>query len=156
MSGGNDIIRPARAGDAEAVAAIVAAPYAVYVARMGKPPGPMLDDYDEVVKTHHVTVAVHEGEIVGALVLISLQDGVLLDNVAVHPTFQGQGLGKRLMQLAEDEVKSRGYSEIQLYTHEKMTENITMYTNMGYVEVSRRVVNGYDRVYMSKQLGASS
>ena len=60
------------------------------------------------------------------------------------------------MQLAEDEVKNRGYSEIQLYTHEKMTENIAMYTKMGYVEVSRRVVNGYDRVYMNKQLDVSS
>ncbi len=60
------------------------------------------------------------------------------------------------MQLAENEAKGRGYSEIQLYTHEKMTENIAMYTNMGYVEVSRRVVNGYDRVYMSKQLDVSS
>ena len=150
------LIRRAVSADANDIASCVKAAYEHYIVRMGKPPGPMLDDYDEVVKSHHVTVAEHEGEIVGALVLISLEDGVLLDNVAVLPTFQGKGLGKRLMQLAEDEVKSRGYSEIQLYTHEKMTENITMYTNMGYVEVSRRVVNGYDRVYMSKQLGASS
>ena len=149
-------IRRAIAADAEGIAGCVKEAYQHYISRMGKPPGPMLDDYDEVVKTHHVTVAVHEGEIVGVLVLISLQDGVLLDNVAVHPTFQGQKLGKRLMQLAEDEAKSRGYSEIQLYTHEKMTENIAMYTKMGYVEVSRRVVNGYDRVYMTKQLDVSS
>ncbi len=149
-------IRRAVAADAEEIANCVKAAYEHYIPRMGKPPGPMLDNYDEVVETHHVTVAEHEGKIVGAIVLISLQDGVLLDNVAVHPTFQGQGLGKRLMQLAENEAKGRGYSEIQLYTHEKMTENIAMYTNMGYVEVSRRVVNGYDRVYMSKQLDVSS
>lgn len=149
-------IRRAAAADAEGIANCVKAAYEHYIPRMGKPPGPMLDDYDEVVKTHHVTVAEHDGEIVGAIVLISLQDGILLDNVAVLPTFQGQGLGKRLMQLAEDEARNRGYSEIQLYTHEKMTENIAMYTNMGYVEVSRRVVNGYDRVYMNKQLDVSS
>ena len=149
-------IRRATTADAEAIASCVKAAYQHYIERMGKPPGPMLDDYEQVVKNHHVTVAQHEGEIVGVLVLISLQDGVLLDNVAVLPTFQGQKLGKRLMQLAEDEVKGRGYSEIQLYTHEKMTENIAMYTKMGYVEVSRRVVNGYDRVYMTKQLDVSS
>ena len=149
-------IRRATAADAEAIASCVKAAYQHYIERMGKPPGPMLDDYEQVVKNHHVTVAQHEVEIVGVLVLISLQDGVLLDNVAVLPLFQGQKLGKRLMQLAEGEVKSRGYSEIHLYTHEKMTENIAMYTKMGYVEVSRRVVNGYDRVYMTKQLDMSS
>ena len=149
-------IRRATAADAEDIASCVKAAYQHYIERMGKPPGPMLDDYEQVVESHHVTVAVSEGEIVGVLVLINLQDGVLLDNVAVLPTFQRQKLGKRLMQLAEDEAKGRGYSEIQLYTHEKMTENIAMYTKMGYVEVSRRVVNGYDRVYMTKQLDVSS
>ena len=39
------MIRPARTEDRAAVERIVAAAYAVYVERIGKPPGPMLDDY---------------------------------------------------------------------------------------------------------------
>ena len=48
--------------------------------------------------------------------------------------------------------KKQGYSNIQLYTHEMMTENITIYSKMGYVEVARRSEKGYERMYMNKQL----
>ena len=84
-------IRRAVAADAEDVADCVKAAYKHFIPRMGKPPGPMLDDYDEVVRNHHVTVAEHDGKIVGAIVLISLQDGVLLDNVAVHQIIKARG-----------------------------------------------------------------
>ncbi len=39
-----------------AVAACVAAAYGVYIERMGRPPGPMLDDYAEVIARHRVFV----------------------------------------------------------------------------------------------------
>jgi hypothetical protein len=39
------VIRPAQPADRAAVEMIVRAAYSPYVARIGKPPGPMLDDY---------------------------------------------------------------------------------------------------------------
>ncbi|HEX3525413.1 MAG TPA: hypothetical protein VHT52_25395 [Stellaceae bacterium] len=38
-------IRPATAADTPAIAEIVDQAYRHYIARIGKPPGPMLDDY---------------------------------------------------------------------------------------------------------------
>ena len=145
-------IRPARAADAPAVAACVAAAYAVYVERLGKPPGPMLDDYAGVIAEHAVFVMTEDDAVVGVVVLIRQDGGLLLDNLAVHPDRQGRGHGGRLIDFAEAEALRRGHEALDLYTHERMTENIALYAARGYRETGRRRVRGYDRVYMRKPL----
>ena len=77
---------------------------------------------------------------------------MLLDNVAVHPDRQGEGLGRQLMEFAENEARKQGYSSLELYTHESMTENIGLYEYLGYTETDRRTESGYRRVYMRKNL----
>ena len=49
--------RPAKESDAAAVEACVHAAYGHFVARIGRKPGPMLDDYGEVIRRAQVTVA---------------------------------------------------------------------------------------------------
>ena len=146
------IIRQALPSDAPEVEVIVRAAYSHYVPRIGKPPGPMLDDYSRVIREHLAFVAEHGGQIVGATVLVRSEDGLLLDNVAVRPDQQGKGVGRRLIERAESVARGRGFGHITLYTHELMTENIGMYKNMGYVEMERRTEKGYPRVYMRKPL----
>jgi ribosomal protein S18 acetylase RimI-like enzyme len=148
-------LRPATAADAPAVAACVTAAYRHYIARIGKAPGPMLEDYDEVLRTHRVFVVEREGAIVAVAVLIVEHGRALLDNVAVLPQFQGCGLGRRLITHAEEEARRLGFAAIELYTHELMTENIALYRRLGYEEFARRAEKGYKRVYMRKALGAS-
>ena len=152
MSETDAAIRPAEAANAPAVAACVAAAYEMYVARIGKPPGPMLDDYAAAIANHRVFVLGEAGAVIGALVLIRQAGGLLLDNVAVHPDHQGRGLGRRLIDFAEAEARREGYAALDLYTHEAMTENIAMYRALGYAETGRRVEHGYRRVYMRKPL----
>ena len=152
MSETDAAIRAAEAADAPALAACVTAAYELYVARIGKPPGPMLDDYAAVIAKHRVFVLSEAGAVIGALVLIRLADGLLLDNVAVHPDHQGRGLGRRLIDFAEAEARRQGYAALDLYTHELMTENIGMYRALGYQETGRRVEYGYPRVYLRKRL----
>lgn len=146
------LIRAAQPSDAQAMKACVEAAYRHYIARMGQPPGPMLDDYARVIEQHGATVAEQDGKIVGVLVLIQTECRMLLDNIAVHPGQQGRGLGRRLIELAESETQNQGYEQLHLYTHRCMTENIEMYKAMGYVETERKNVRGYDRVYMRKHL----
>ena len=116
----------------------------------------MLDDYLDVIAIHTVHIAMDAEGVAGAVVVIDDGNGVLLDNVAVHPRTQGRGLGRRLIALAEQIAIDRSYGFIDLYTHEAMTENYAMYQHLGYVETSRRLEKGYHRIYMRKPLGESA
>lgn len=145
-------IRPAGAADAKAIAALVKDAYSMYLTRMGKPPGPMLDDYDAVVARGEASVLEIDGAIVGAIVLVDEADHLLLDNVAVAPSAKGKGLGRQLVAFAESEARRRGFAEVRLYTHESMTENQALYLRLGFVETHRGEQNGYARVFMTKRL----
>lgn len=147
------MIRLARAEDAIVVAAIVHAAYVGYLPRMGCKPGPMLDDYDELVAQGHVYVLENGAEIEGLVVLVHEDTTMLLDNVAVRPEAQGKGYGNRLIAFAEDQARAAGYNSIRLFTHELMTENQARYKYLGFVETHRGEERGLKRVYMTKVLG---
>ena len=144
--------RPAAASDAAGISECVRAAYSHYIERIGTAPGPMLDDYAQVVRDHRAWVIDDGGRVVGVLVLMDKEDGLLLDNVAVLPERQGEGIGRRLIEHAESEVRRLGHRHLDLYTHERMTENIAMYDRIGYEEVERRTERGFPRVYMRKRL----
>jgi ribosomal protein S18 acetylase RimI-like enzyme len=145
-------IRPATAADAPDIAEIVNQAYRHYIARIAKPPGPMLDDYAARVSEGAVWVLEEGAEIVAIVALLPEPNYLLLDNIAVSPTRQGLGLGRRLLAFAEDEALRRGYREIRLYTHQTMVENQRLYSSIGYEETGRGSEAGYDRVFMRKQL----
>ena len=145
-------IRPAARADGAKVAQIVEEAYRRYIARMGRPPGPMLDDYSARISERVVWVIEQGTTIVGILVLLPKPDHVLLDNIAITPSRQGLGLGRRLLAFSEAEALRQGYREIRLYTHETMTENQRLYAAMGYEETGRGTEAGYERVFMRKQL----
>lgn len=146
--------RPARAGDLSAVRRVAEAAYRPYVDRIGRPPAPMAADYADLIATGQLWVAEHAGAIAGLLVLCPEPDHLLLDNIAVHPEAQGQGVGRRLLDLAEQRARAAGYPEIRLYTNEAMTENLAYYPRQGYVETHRGVDDGFRRVYFRKRLPA--
>jgi GNAT superfamily N-acetyltransferase len=147
------MIRLALPEDRSAVEAIVNEAYSVYIDRIGKPPGPMLDDYAALIVDRAVSVLENGGgEIAAIVVLLPESDHLLLDNIAVRRDRQGQGLGRRLIAFAEEEARRRGYRELRLYTHEKMSENIVLYSRLGFVETGRGRQAGYDRVFMTKRL----
>ena len=77
---------------------------------------------------------------------------MLLDNVAVAPEAQGSGLGRTMLQFAEHSARMAGYRHIKLYTNEAMTENVALYSRLGYVETHRVEEKGLKRVYVLKPL----
>ena len=148
MNGCN--IRPAVPDDQPRIKAIVTAAYSPYIARIGKPPGPMLDDYAQRIADEQAYVLETERRIAGILVLEPGDGFLLLDNIAIDPACQGAGHGRTLMAFAEDSAQRRGYDRILLYTHALMSENIAIYRRYGYLELERKTVHGFDRVYMEK------
>src|SRR6202162_6366846 len=146
-------IRAAAAADVPAIARIVEQAYRGYVARIGRPPGPMLDDYAARVAEGVVWVIEEGPSPGGIIVLLPRPHHLLLDNIAVAPAYQGAGLGRRLLDFAEEEAARRGYPEIRLYTHRTMTENQRLYAAIGYQENGRGSESGYERVFMRKRIG---
>lgn len=146
------MIRPALWHEAQTLQDVVHAAYAHYVPRIGKPPGPMLDDYGKRIARGEAWVLEDARAIVGVLILAETADGFLLDNIAVLPRCQGKGYGRRLLEFAEVEAGRRGHDSIRLYTHVLMTENISLYERIGYVETHQVGEKGFHRVYMEKRL----
>ena len=149
---GRYTLRAADAADAGDVSALVHAAYAHYVPRIGGLPGPMQEDYAEVIAARAVTVAERDAAIAGVLVLGEDEQGFAVENLAVHPGHQRQGLGSRLLERAESEALARGFDSLHLYTHRLMSENRALYSRRGYVEYEPRAHRHAALAYMRKSL----
>jgi len=145
-------LRAATAADAARLGELARAAYGHYVKRLGGPPRPLTDDYDEVVRGTPVTVAERDGGIVGFIVLAADDEGFVIDNVAVDPRHQGTGVGRALLEHAESTARAAGFDSIYLYTHARMTENLALYERVGYVEYDRRLHGDAPLVYLRKPL----
>lgn len=145
-------IRRASAGDAAAAAAITSAAYRPYIERIGREPAPMGADFEALIAAGAVWVATDHDRAVGVLVL-RLQDTVLLlESVAVDPAHQGRGIGRSLIDHAEQVARDAGLGAVDLYTNAHMTENLRLYPSLGYALVDRRREHGFDRVFFRKSL----
>lgn len=145
-------IRPAEHDDAPGITACVCSAFLHYIERIGKQPGPMLENYADVIRKFQVHVAIQNEIVVGAIVLKIIEAGFYLDNVAVRPSVKGMGVGRQLLAFAEAEARRQGFNSIILATHELMVENRELYARIGYHEYDHRVVNGYPRVFFRKSL----
>jgi GNAT superfamily N-acetyltransferase len=145
-------IRPAIASDVASVTDCVCQAFIHYIPRIGKQPGPMLDDYHSLVTRKAVYVACKEQEIVGVVVLLETDEGFCIETIAVHPIAQGLGIGGKLLAYAERMAQQSGYTSIYLSTHRLMHESQVVYAHLGYVEFDQRIVNGYDRIFVRKPI----
>lgn len=145
-------IRSAQPDDAEALTSLIAESFTQYIERIGTTPAPMSTDYSALIDTGSVWVAEDSGLVIGTIVLTPQDGHLLLDNLAVSPTARGLGLGVLLLDWAAQHARTLGLAELRLYTNEAMTENLTFYPRRGFVETHRATVNGYRRVFYSKQL----
>ena len=145
-------LRQATMADLPAIRLVVAAAYDKYLSRMDKPPAPLLRDYGPAIEMGAIWVT--GTPVIGLISLAQVDDVILIENVAVHPGQQGSGLGRRLMEFAEQYARKRQIRRLALYTNEVMTENRAIYEHLGYEVTSRRTENGYRRIYMQKTLPA--
>ncbi|MGD1826904.1 putative N-acetyltransferase YhbS [Chromobacterium violaceum] len=85
-------------------------------------------------------------------------DGAVLMQFAVDPAWQGQRLGSRLMDAAEDWARRQGYRRIRLDTAEPATHLVERYLKRGYrVEAPLQWPDkAYASVVMVKELEAAA
>ena len=140
-------IREAVLEDAVGLRACMVSAYAAYQARLdGARLPPMDAEYSREIRDYPCWVVEANGAIGGGLIMTLENDAASIANIAVHPDFQGQGLGGKLMRHAEAVAKEKGYAELRLATHVLLTENLSLYHHLGWVEIDRDDV----RVYMKK------
>jgi ribosomal protein S18 acetylase RimI-like enzyme len=93
-----------------------------------------------------VLVGVNEtGEIAGSVMVGHDGHRGWLYYVAASPTSRGKGVGRRMVQAAEDWLRERGVVKVQLLVRETNAKVVAFYERLGF-EVAPRVV-------MSKWLG---
>ena len=141
-------IRKAMAEDTARIGAIARAAYAKYVPRIGREPAPMVADFAAEVAAGRVVVIATAGVVDGYTIAWPETDAYFIDNIAIDPARQGEGLGRQLIYHAVGEARRRRLPAIRLYTNAAMTENLSIYAHMGFVETHRAVEKGFNRVYL--------
>lgn len=126
------VIRRATIEDADHISALTDAAYAQWVPVIERLPLPMTINYVEAIAMHIVDVLEVDGVIRGALELVSEDGHALIENIAVHPGHQGRGLGRVLLDYAEQTARALGHSEVRLYTNALFTSNLHFYDANGY------------------------
>ena len=126
------VVRRGEPSDAEAIRALVEAAYTKWIPLIGRLPTPMQADYAEALLAHRFDL-LQAGPDLAALIETQAEaDHLLIVNVAVHPAFQGHGLGTRLLGLAEAIAAEAGLARLRLYTNKKYVANLRLYGALGY------------------------
>lgn len=81
-----------------------------------------------------------------ATVTLSVRPGALyIGKLAVAPDYQGQGLSRQLIALAEIRARAHALAELMLETRVELVENHSLFRHLGFTETARRAHAGFDR-----------
>jgi len=114
---------------------------------MGRKPAPMLADFKHQLSTHRIDVYIHEDGVIGYSVLQAQGTSMMLENIAVFPSYTGKGIGSTLIKHSIKVARGGGFHKLTLYTNEKMYENLALYPRFGFQETHRVTEDGFNRVY---------
>ena len=148
----NLTIRRATPSDARIIREITDLAYTRYVPLLGRKPQPMTADHHALIVEHEGWLLVDGDRAIGVLELILEPDCTLIYSVAVLPEHQKQGVGRRLLELAERETARTGRASIRLYTNALMEDNLRLYERLGYAETGREPYLGSTLVHMAKPI----
>ncbi|HEX5995196.1 MAG TPA: GNAT family N-acetyltransferase [Jiangellales bacterium] len=146
-----DPVRMAEPADRAAIEEIVEAAYQPWVRTIGVRPAPLDADYGVLISRGQVFVS-GVGEPTGVIVLVPEPDVLLIENVAVRPDRQGEGIGRALLAFAETQARGSGRSAVRLYTHSAMTSNVALYERLGYVVTHREPLDIGHLVHLRKDV----
>ena len=88
--------------------------------------------------TNRILVAKIDNKVVGYITYSVVLDEVQIANVATHPDFRQQGVGKKLLTFLYEISKQNNMYVITLEVRQSNTPAIGLYEKCGYQEVGRR------------------
>lgn len=100
-------------------------------------------------------LALIDEKIAGCVCLREIEENVCeMKRLFVRRNFQGQGVGKRLLEKLLEEARTLGYRKMRLDTFPpKMGKAVEIYKSYGFREISPYYFNPYDGVlFMEKDL----
>ncbi len=84
----------------------------------------------------YIFVALAGRDVVGVCALLAESPSVFkLAKMAVDPSAQGRGIGRRLGSAAVERARLRGASRVELYSNTVLSPAITLYESLGFREV---------------------
>ncbi|HEX3364028.1 GNAT family N-acetyltransferase [Phenylobacterium sp.] len=93
-----------------------------------------------------IFVALHEGEAVGCVALIPMDDGGYeVAKMTVSETLRGSGLGRMLMQRCIDAGAEDGVRRLYLETNSSLAPALGLYRAMGFTDIGPPARNDYVR-----------
>ena len=101
-----------------------------------------LDELIEEAKSHVILKAVVDGKIIGSVRGCRRPDHCYIGRLIVHPDFQNQGIGRKLLYAIEDEF---GAGRYELTTGHLDDKNISLYIKLGYAVCEREKIS--DNLY---------
>jgi ribosomal protein S18 acetylase RimI-like enzyme len=145
-------IRRASSSDADAIAELTRLAYTKWVPVIGRKPLPMTVDYSAAVSQHRFDLLYDDITLAGLIETVAEPDCLLIENVAVHPDFQGRGYGRQLLAHAETLAAQGDIGGLRLYTNSRFEVNIALYRSVGYIVDRDEACNGGAITHMSKRL----
>lgn len=88
-------------------------------------------------------VARHEDRVIGTLRCRKRRGYLGLSRLAVLPEYQRNGIGRRLMEWAEEEARRLGLRRLRGEVRAVMPDLLRYYRRMGYRPIGRRSRKGY-------------
>lgn len=92
-------------------------------------------------------IAMLDDEVIGFYIADKVADESTLMDICIKPSFQGQGLGKKLLQQYINEATTRECQTLWLEVRASNTAAQLLYINLGYSQTGRRVA------YYPKEVG---
>lgn len=90
-------------------------------------------------------LATSEGRVVGCVFVVEREHDCYIGKLAVEPELQRLGVGKKLVEAAEEFAASRGKEALELQTRIELTANHAAFARLGFRETARTAYAGYER-----------
>jgi N-acetylglutamate synthase-like GNAT family acetyltransferase len=96
-------------------------------------------------KGGYIYFAVKGSEIIGTCALFKRQNNFELAKMAVTNKYQGQGIGKKLLEVCLNKAQSVGAQYVELASHKKLARAIHLYKKLGFKEIP--ISEEYKKMY---------